>query len=172
MTDRKEPAALNETQAESHSPETPSADYWPNFDDFETVAEYGEFCNALAVLEGIGRRDELVRFLLSAHKRGASLSPGVAKVLAYIIGGGELRSGNPDDPRTFVFAVKEQKAAHRPADSAKDDRHWGAAVEVLRRVKAGEKFTKALKDVRAKHKINLNELLALVHAFKKTGFRP
>ena len=75
-----------------------AADYWPDEGDFETEEECGEFFNALAVLEDLGRVDELVRFL----QRGTPISRGVAKTLAYVLGGGKLQSSSPKRERIVI----------------------------------------------------------------------
>lgn len=180
MTDKKDSPAFDKLdEAEAHSSESASVDYWPNEEDFETEKECGEFYNALAILESLGRVDEMVRFL----SRGTPLSPGVAKTLAYILSGGELKRPGPYVPRyissdggvtlkpippnelrgPFVVTVVEKSLPPvRPRDPTKSDRYWNAAEEVRKRIEGGEKRTNALIAVRIERKLNQTLLFKYV----------
>jgi hypothetical protein len=87
--------------AELASLDSAVENYWPDEDAFATKEECGEFYNALAVLEGLGETGPLIRFL----KRGTPISPGVAKTLAYILGGGKLQSSSPKGTPRNVITV-------------------------------------------------------------------
>jgi hypothetical protein len=119
-------------------------DYYPKaVEDFAEIEESLEFYSALANLETSGRVDKLVRYLES----GRTISPAVARTLAYIIAGGELRnSRNPNLERgPFAFVVEERPPPHRRVDPNTRGRAFNAAWELwgvyLQARKSGNPFS-------------------------------
>lgn len=150
----------------------PPVDYWPAESDFDNPDDWEAFFAALCEFETSGNRDMLARFLMSMAERGKSLSPGVTRTLAHLIGGGVAWNFVPESPRAHVFVVKDVDLSRVKHEAELEERDWQAATEVRRLLAAGVKRSDAIKHVAAKEKMRperLRHALALQDAL---GFKP
>jgi hypothetical protein len=131
---------------------------------FASREEWDDFGWAIAPLESDGDLTPLAQFLL----RGKPLSAAVATALGHILSGELLGLDcldvNPAFGGEGPFVVKAVKYTppHRATDYLKSHRAFDASAEVYRRVKAGEPYTKVLREVAKKERVTLNLLAEFV----------